>query len=413
VAPLLSVPSSRRWARGYVTWRRPVDRGRGPGPAARSGCGGPVRLLDSPDASTRRGGPGGDTAGARGDAGAADRSPARAGGGRGASTLALRGPRRPSRRRSPPGGSLGPRPRRARADESGALRGEISAALRRATAPSAAPLTGVEVSGCRARELERRPAAVVKIPNNAEARPHTGIEDADVVYEQETEGGTTRFAAVFHSRIPDVVGNVRSARFVDVALVKPYGAVFVYAGAAARCWTASRPPTSSPSAPAAPGTSPTPASTGAPPPLHAAGRGDRRASGGRAGAALAVAVRGRAPAGRPSGGGRPAHRHVSYRGDRVGVRRGRRGVPALPERPAAPGHGCGRIGAANVVLLDVEVRSGTRTGPRSTTSTARGGAAAARRRRLRDRVGEGRGRGSRSSSSTATTVPRCVPGPPG
>jgi hypothetical protein len=109
--------------------------------------------------------------------------------------------------------------------------GEISAALRRATAPSVAPLTGVEVPGAELATLEQRPAAVVKIPNNAEARPHTGIEDADVVYEQETEGGTTRFAAVFHSRIPDVVGNVRSARFVDVALVKPYGAVFVYAGA--------------------------------------------------------------------------------------------------------------------------------------------------------------------------------------
>jgi hypothetical protein len=109
--------------------------------------------------------------------------------------------------------------------------GEISAALRRATAPAVTPLTGVEVSGAELATLEQRPAAVVKIPNNAEARPHTGIEDADVVYEQETEGGTTRFAAVFHSRIPDVVGNVRSARFVDVSLVKPYGAVFVYAGA--------------------------------------------------------------------------------------------------------------------------------------------------------------------------------------
>jgi hypothetical protein len=116
---------------------------------------------------------------------------------------------------------------RARAE----LRRQVTAALRHATAPPSAPLTGVEVSGERLAELERQPAAVVKIPNNAEARPHTGIEQADIVYEQETEGGTTRFAAVFHSQIPEVVGNIRSARFVDVDLVAPYGAVFLYAGA--------------------------------------------------------------------------------------------------------------------------------------------------------------------------------------
>jgi hypothetical protein len=111
------------------------------------------------------------------------------------------------------------------------LRRQVAAALRHANAPPSAPLTGVEVSGEQLVELERQPAAVVKIPNNAEARPHTGIEQADIVYEQETEGGTTRFAAVFHSQIPEVVGNIRSARFVDVDLVAPYGAVFVYAGA--------------------------------------------------------------------------------------------------------------------------------------------------------------------------------------
>jgi hypothetical protein len=112
-----------------------------------------------------------------------------------------------------------------------AVRRDIAAATRDASWPPTAPLTGVEITGERLAALERQPAAVVKIPNNAEARPHTGIEHADIVYEQETEGGTTRFAAVFHSRIPDVVGNIRSARFVDVDLVAPYDAVFVYAGA--------------------------------------------------------------------------------------------------------------------------------------------------------------------------------------
>lgn len=96
-----------------------------------------------------------------------------------------------------------------------------------------APLTGVAVDDETAEELARRPAAIVKIPNNERAHPHTGLEHADVVYEQETEGGTTRFAAVFHSTHPEVVGNIRSARPVDVSLVAPYEGVFLYAGARA------------------------------------------------------------------------------------------------------------------------------------------------------------------------------------
>ena len=99
--------------------------------------------------------------------------------------------------------------------------------------PPAAPLTGVEVTEEQLGELRDRPAAIVKIPNNELAHPHTGLEHADVVYEQETEGGTTRFAAVFHSRLPEVVGNIRSARPVDIPLIAPYEGVFVYAGARA------------------------------------------------------------------------------------------------------------------------------------------------------------------------------------
>ena len=95
-----------------------------------------------------------------------------------------------------------------------------------------APLTGVELFDEEELEiLATRPAVIVKIPNDPAARPHTGIEAADVVYEQETEGGVTRFAAVFHSTYPDVVGNVRSGRFVDVPLVAPYQGVMVYSGA--------------------------------------------------------------------------------------------------------------------------------------------------------------------------------------
>jgi hypothetical protein len=97
-----------------------------------------------------------------------------------------------------------------------------------------APLTGAPIFDEEAAaRIAERPAVVVKIPNDPSARPQTGLEAADVVYEQETEAGVIRFAAVFHSRWPDVVGNVRSARAVDVSIVAPYRGIMVYSGARA------------------------------------------------------------------------------------------------------------------------------------------------------------------------------------
>ncbi len=56
---------------------------------------------------------------------------------------------------------------------------------------------------------------VVKIDNVDAARPQSGINQADVVYEEEVEGGLTRLAAVFQSNYPAVVGPVRSGRLTD------------------------------------------------------------------------------------------------------------------------------------------------------------------------------------------------------
>jgi hypothetical protein len=65
---------------------------------------------------------------------------------------------------------------------------------------------------------QNRPALVVKIDNHAEARPQTGLNQADVVYEEEVEG-ITRFFAVFQSGNSTPVGPIRSARTTDVNLV--------------------------------------------------------------------------------------------------------------------------------------------------------------------------------------------------
>lgn len=95
------------------------------------------------------------------------------------------------------------------------------------TPDEAFPLTGVTTDD----PLEDQPVVAVKIENTPSAYPLAGIDEADVVYEQIVEGGVTRFAALFHSALPDRVGPVRSARFVDVPLLRPWSPVFVYSGA--------------------------------------------------------------------------------------------------------------------------------------------------------------------------------------
>ena len=69
------------------------------------------------------------------------------------------------------------------------------------------PLTGLPH---RAPRPTKRRALSIKIENSDAARPQTGLQSADVVYEEVTEGGITRFNAIFQSKLPKVVGPVRS-----------------------------------------------------------------------------------------------------------------------------------------------------------------------------------------------------------
>lgn len=76
------------------------------------------------------------------------------------------------------------------------------------------------------------PVLVVKIDDTSQAHPQIGLEDADVVYIEQVEGGLTRLAAVFSSVIPQRVGPVRSARISDIDILAQYGRVaFAYSGA--------------------------------------------------------------------------------------------------------------------------------------------------------------------------------------
>jgi hypothetical protein len=91
------------------------------------------------------------------------------------------------------------------------------------------PLIGQVVVN--ADRLERRPilVKVTLFPRNN--RPQWGLSQADIVYEHYTEGGLSRFSAVFYGQEAEIVGPIRSARFVDIQLVRMYGALFAYGSA--------------------------------------------------------------------------------------------------------------------------------------------------------------------------------------
>ncbi len=90
------------------------------------------------------------------------------------------------------------------------------------------PLTGQPYPS---EEAKARRNLIVKISNYPPiVRPQSGINQADLVYEYETEGGVTRFAAIFRNNAPTHVGSVRSARLIDLELVPMYNALLAYSG---------------------------------------------------------------------------------------------------------------------------------------------------------------------------------------
>ncbi|MGH2738531.1 MAG: DUF3048 domain-containing protein [Actinomycetota bacterium] len=94
---------------------------------------------------------------------------------------------------------------------------------------SPCPMTGLEAED--ESVLDRRVLAV-KIENSPEARPQMGLAEADVIYEQEAEGGISRFIALYHCRDAERVGSIRSAREVDPLVLQQFGdPLFVHSGA--------------------------------------------------------------------------------------------------------------------------------------------------------------------------------------
>ncbi|MCL2781956.1 MAG: DUF3048 domain-containing protein [Actinomycetia bacterium] len=80
------------------------------------------------------------------------------------------------------------------------------------------PLTGVGPP-------VRGPVIAVKIDDVADALPQAGIDQADIVYVEQVEGGLTRLLAVFDTHKPAIVGPVRSTRADNPELLAQYGPI--------------------------------------------------------------------------------------------------------------------------------------------------------------------------------------------
>jgi hypothetical protein len=105
-------------------------------------------------------------------------------------------------------------------------------------AATTCPLTGEAPTG--SQDISRV-ALAVKIDNINPARPQSGINKADVVFEELVEGGLTRLFAIFQCDSATRLGPIRSARTSDAdMLALLHGSVFGFSGSNPRALPAIR-----------------------------------------------------------------------------------------------------------------------------------------------------------------------------
>lgn len=88
------------------------------------------------------------------------------------------------------------------------------------------PLTGQRPS--------KNPVVAVRIDDTAAGRPQAGVNEADIVYITQVEGGLTRLLAIFNSKLPSTVEPVRSTRADNPQLALEYGHIDYVASGGSR-----------------------------------------------------------------------------------------------------------------------------------------------------------------------------------
>ncbi|MBQ9941818.1 MAG: DUF3048 domain-containing protein [Christensenellaceae bacterium] len=76
---------------------------------------------------------------------------------------------------------------------------------------------------------EYKPITIM-IENSPAARPQTGLQQADIVYEAMAEGGITRMICVFNDQYPVVAGPVRSTRIYYLNIQQEWDSPMVHYG---------------------------------------------------------------------------------------------------------------------------------------------------------------------------------------
>lgn len=73
---------------------------------------------------------------------------------------------------------------------------------------------------------------MVTIENASGARPQTGLNQADIIYEFPVESTITRFLCIYNDNLPKVVGPVRSARYYFLYCQKEWDCIYEHFGGA-------------------------------------------------------------------------------------------------------------------------------------------------------------------------------------
>lgn len=69
------------------------------------------------------------------------------------------------------------------------------------------------------------------VENSKEARPQSGLKEADIVYETMAEGGIPRTIALFQKNSPEKIGPIRSARACFLGISREYNFPLAHCGA--------------------------------------------------------------------------------------------------------------------------------------------------------------------------------------
>ncbi|MBI5052526.1 MAG: DUF3048 domain-containing protein, partial [Chloroflexi bacterium] len=89
------------------------------------------------------------------------------------------------------------------------------------------PLTGLPVSKS---VLATRRPLMVQLGNSGPERPQFGLAQADLIFETLSEGGITRFSAVYLCQDAQDIAGVRSARLINLQIIPIFDAILAHVG---------------------------------------------------------------------------------------------------------------------------------------------------------------------------------------